>query len=231
MLTSMRVIGINQPIAPSSPSANNSLPRSSSQPAPASKNVAFDLESEGSQLQSPDGRRHQQRRGETSRGYEAEDDSESTLDGRDKRYPTHHPISETESDPEQSARRRKRHRRHRHPDDHHRSHDDDDDDRHHRHSRRSSRNHHPSSSSSARDARPPSPARSDVTVDLPDRFDKEGRRKSERGDDAVADILEDIISGKGPGGKYFKKIFGGGSTDDDDDHDSGGGEDGGDLRS
>lgn len=142
MLTVMRVIGVNQPIAPFSPSPSKSTPRSSSQPAPASKNVAFDLESDSSQIQSPDARRHQ-RRGETNRGYEAEDDSESTLDGRDKRYPTHHPISETESDPEQSARRRKHHGRHHHPDDHHRSHDDDNDDRHHHRSRRSSRNHHP----------------------------------------------------------------------------------------
>lgn len=148
-------------------------------------------------------RRHK-RRGESNRGYEAEDDSESTLDGRDKRYPTHHPISETESDPEQSARRRKVRRRH--PDDR----SSYEDHRPHRSSRRSSRNHHPSS---ARDGDPLSPTDSDATVDLPERFDKEGKRKPERGDDAIADILDDIMSGKGPGGKYFKKIFGG--TDDD----------------
>lgn len=196
------------------------MPRSSSQPAPASKNVAFDLESKSSQVSSPDTRQHQGR-GETGRGYEAEDDSESTLDGRDKRYPTHHPISETESDPEKSARRRSHRRRRHHPDDQHRSRDDDDDDRHHHHHRsshHSSKNHHPST----RQGRPRSPTGSDATVELPDRFDTEGRKKSERGDDAVADILEDIISGKGPGGKYLKKLFGsgGGATDDDGDHDS-----------
>ncbi len=179
------------------------MPRPSSQPPPGAKNVAFDLESENSQISSPDMRR-QKRRGETNRGYEAEDDSESTLDGRDKRYPTHHPVSETESDPEQSSRRRK-HRR-RHPDD--RSYDED---RHNR-SRRSSRNHH----ASAHDG-PLSPTDSEATVDLPDRFDEKGRRKAERGDDAVADMLEDIMSGKGPGGKYFQKIFGGGTDDDNGD--------------
>jgi hypothetical protein len=179
------------------------MPRSSSQPAPAPKNVAFNLDqSESSQLSSPDMRRHK-RRGETNRGYEAEDDSESTLDGRDKRYPTHHPVSETESDPEKSFRRRTHRRRHPHPDDdHHYS---------KRSSRRSSRSHH------HRDGGPLSPADSDATVELPERFDKEGRKKSERGDDAVADMLEDMISGKGPGGKYFKKIFGGAADDSDGD--------------
>lgn len=169
------------------------MPRSSSQPAPASKNVAFDLGSDGSEVSSPDVRRHN-RRGKTSRGYDAEDDSESPLEARDQRYPTHHPISETESDPERSSRRRKQRRRH--PDDppSHRSH-------------RSSRDH-----ASVYD-RPSSPAGSDATVELPDRFDEEGRKKPERGEDVVADILEDFLSGKGLGGKYINRIFGG--TDDD----------------
>ena len=169
--------------------------------------MAFDLGSDGSQLSSPDKRRHK-RRGETNRGYEAEDDSESTADGRDKRYPTHHPISETESDPEKSARHRKSHRRrHHHPDDDHHNHYN------HARPRRSSRNHGDAPSSATRPDRPPSPTGSDTTIVLPDRFDKEGRPKPQRGDDAVADMLEDLISGKGPGGKYFKKIFGG--SDDD----------------
>ena len=155
--------------------------------------MAFDLGSDGSQLSSPDMRRHN-RRGKTSQGYDAEDDSESPLHVRDRRYPTHHPISETESAPEKSTRRRK-HRR-RHP-------DNPSPNRPHRSSRK-----HPS----AYDP-PPSPTESDVTVELPERFDKEGRKKPERGEDVVADLLEDFLSGKGPGGKYFNKIFGG--TDDD----------------
>lgn len=195
------------------------MPRSSSQPPPAPKNVAFDLGSDGSQLSSPDTRRHKRRGGggggETNRGYDAEDDSEATLNGRDKRYPTHHPISETESDPERSARHRKQHRRRYHPDD-----DNDrpyDDGHRHNRSDPSSRTH----PSSARTERPPSPTGSDTTIVLPDRFDEKGRPRPQRGDDAVADMLEDLISGKGPGGKYFKKIFGG--TDDDDEGESGGG--------
>jgi hypothetical protein len=198
--------GVSKPRVPS-PSRWNPppAPRSSSQPPPGSKNVAFDLGSDGSQISSPDIRRHR-RKGETNRGYEAEDDSESTLDGRDKRYPTHHPVEETESDPEQAARRARR-RRPRPNDD--RSHDDH---RHHR-SRRSSRSHHPP----ARDG-PLSPTGSDATVELPDRFDREGRRKPEKGDDPLADMIENMMSGKGPGGKYFKKLFG---SDDDENHSGG----------
>ena len=195
-------VGVNKTRVPSPLPQKQSMPRSSSQPAPGSKNVAFDLGSEGSRMSSPDARRHR-RRGETTRGYEAEDESESTLDGRDKRYPTHHPISETESDPERSAGHTKHRRRHPGND---RSNAD-----HRQHRPRRSSKRQPA----ARDGGRASPAGSDTTIVLPDRFDKEGRKKPERGDDAMADILEDLIAGKGPGGKYFKKIFG--TTDDDDD--------------
>lgn len=70
---------------------------------------------------------------------------------------------------------------------------------------------------------PLSPADSDATVEMPERFDEEGKRKSERGDDAIVDVLEDIFSGKGPGGKYFKKIFGGGGSGDGDGGEGGSG--------
>lgn len=195
VLTTSQPTGVIEPPAPSPPPQPSFVPRSSSQPAPASKNVAFDLGSDGSEFSSPDLRRHR-RRGETSRGYEAEDDSESTLDGRDKRYPTHHPVSETESNPEISTRRRKHHRRQ-------------------REDRRSQRPQPSSRSQPHAHDRSQSPTGSDSTVDLPERFDREGRKKPERGEDLVVDLLEDLLAGKGPGGKYFKKMFGGADDDVD----------------
>lgn len=48
-----------------------------------------------------------------------------------------------------------------------------------------------------------SPAPSDETIDLPERFDKQGRKKPELGDDPVADRLDNILAGKGATGKLF----------------------------
>ena len=53
-----------------------------------------------------------------------------------------------------------------------------------------------------------SPARSDSTEDLPDRFDKDGYWIPERGTDAMADELQDIWAGKGRIGRFFDKIIG-----------------------
>jgi hypothetical protein len=206
ILTDPPATGVKTRRVRSSSSANRSPPRASSQPPLAAKNVAFDLQSEASAVSDADPKRHR-KRGETSRGYEAEHDSDSTIDGRDQRYPTHHPISETESDPEQGSRQRS-HRRRRGTYD-----DDRDHDRHSR-SRLESKSRH-------KDAPPDgplSPTGSDVTVDLPERFDRRGRKKPERGDDAVADFLDQMLSGKGPGGKYLKKLFAGAGGDEGDDH-------------
>lgn len=57
---------------------------------------------------------------------------------------------------------------------------------------------------------PPSPTLSDTTVDLPPRFDQHGRRRPEKGDDPLADALEDMLSGKGAAGRLFSKFTGGG---------------------
>jgi hypothetical protein len=43
------------------------------------------------------------------------------------------------------------------------------------------------------------------TIDLPPRFDELGRRK---GDDPLADKLEDILSGRGTAGKLFSRLAG-----------------------
>ena len=60
-----------------------------------------------------------------------------------------------------------------------------------------------------------SPTSSDATIDLPDRFDEYGRKKPEKGDDPLADKLEDFFSGKGKGGKWLSKILG---EDDEEDN-------------
>ena len=56
------------------------------------------------------------------------------------------------------------------------------------------------------DSRSPSPASSEETIDLPDRFDQNGRRKAEKGDDPIAEKIQEILSGKGSAGKIFKNI-------------------------
>ena len=195
------------------------------------KNVAFDLGSDTSSPLAPADARRQRRRegerggrGETSaRGYEAEDDSESTLDGRDKRYPTHHPVSETESDPEGAAQ----YDRHHHRSSRRRRSTATDDDPRPSHSRddpsssSQQRSHRSSKKHSSRDRDrdrgrdydydhdgPLSPAGSDATINLPDRFDKDGRRKPERGDDAFADIVQDVLAPDGPAPKFIKKFLG-----------------------
>lgn len=65
--------------------------------------------------------------------------------------------------------------------------------------------------------RSPSPTLSDATVDLPPRFDQHGRRRPEKGDDPLADALEDMLSGKGPAGKLFNKFTGALGVSDGDD--------------
>lgn len=79
--------------------------------------------------------------------------------------------------------------------------------------------HHRSASQNDTMMRSPSssPTLSDTTVDLPPRFDQHGRRRPEKGDDPLADALEDMLSGKGPAGRLFSKFTGGalgGGTED-----------------
>ena len=54
--------------------------------------------------------------------------------------------------------------------------------------------------------RTPSPAPSDETIELPARFDEHGRRKPEKGDDPIADKIEEFLAGKGSAGKLFKNL-------------------------
>ena len=51
----------------------------------------------------------------------------------------------------------------------------------------------------------PSSVSSGETIDLPPRFDELGRQK---GDDPLADRLEDILNGRGTAGKLFSRLAG-----------------------
>lgn len=75
------------------------------------------------------------------------------------------------------------------------------------------------------DSRTPSPAPSDETVDLPERFDEEGRPKPETDENPLSDTIQEFLGGKGSVGKMFLTLTdgligsnggggGGGSRDD-----------------
>jgi hypothetical protein len=65
--------------------------------------------------------------------------------------------------------------------------------------------------------RTPSGYESDVTTDLPPRFDRDGNRKPESTGNELADRIQDLLAGKGTAGKLFKGLLegaaGGGSGD------------------
>jgi hypothetical protein len=135
---------------------------------------------------------HRERNGESSRGYGAGDDTDSTPDDyrrgqqgqaalQNQTLPT---SNGTTGEP--SSNRRRRHRR--------------------------SRSHDPSSSTPGPSFSQPRPnvdrnatasPASDETIDLPERFDKYGRKKPEQGEDVLADKLEEFLSGSGLGKKLF----------------------------
>lgn len=71
------------------------------------------------------------------------------------------------------------------------------------------RRHHRAHSQDERKQSPnPAESESDATIDLPDRFDQYGRKKPEKGDDPLADNIEEFLSGKGKGGKWLSKLLG-----------------------
>lgn len=67
--------------------------------------------------------------------------------------------------------------------------------------------------------RSPSPTPSDATIDMPERFDQYGRRKPERGEDPLADTIDDLFRGNGAVGKFLENLtgaLGGGSGENGD---------------
>lgn len=194
-------IAVPPPINTNAPSP----PRSPSQSPPtAPKSVAFDF----SDPEISRDHHRQSRRGSDPRGYET-DDSDSTLDDRRR-------ASQPITSHYRHNSDRDRHRDHRdHHRDHHRDQDRDHDrDRDHDQDRESHRHrrHSTPNASSSRSAPEPiaSPTPSNETIDLPDRFDKDGRRKPVKGEDPLADAFDDLVSGKGPAAKALKGLFGGG---------------------
>ena len=175
--------------------------RSRSQPPPSSprKSVQFsetpeittfsEAPSADSGTQETDNHRHRHHHSH-SRGYEAEDDTNSTVDRRPDR-PRDFEATEDRSD------RRHHHRRRR-------SHDP---------SSSSSRDEIRSRRGDVDRGEPiervTSPADSEATVDLPPRFDEKGRKKAEAGDDALADKFEEILQGKGAAGKVLGNFIDG----------------------
>jgi len=57
--------------------------------------------------------------------------------------------------------------------------------------------------------RTPSGYESDVTTDLPPRFDRDGNRKPESTGNELADRIQDLLAGRGTAGKLFKGLAGG----------------------
>ncbi len=170
--------------------------RSRSQPPPSGrKSVQFaeapqvttvsDTTLGGSEASSPE-RHHERQKHSLSGGYEAGDDTDSTLDQL-RRGAREQPSRSL--DP--GSRDRRHHRRRR------------------SHEPTSSRGEPSSSSRGPELERVTSPADSDATVELPARFDEKGRKKPEPGQDPLADKIEEILAGRGAAGKMFGNFLDG----------------------
>lgn len=192
-------------IPPPQPYLPASTARSTSQPPAHRKSVAFaDAAKNTSNTSSTTIDSSQQsghhRHIDATRGYEAGDDTDSIIDAQrtnrstGRSQPSANSVNAASAAAASSLDPRNGKKRH-----------------HHR--RRSAE---PSTSSGARSApvdtsastsRPPapaaSPAPSDETIDLPERFDKYGRKKPEADEDPSADRLDNILAGKGTTGKLF----------------------------
>ena len=186
--------GLSTPRAHSQPPlANGTHQRSSSQQP--SKSVQFNLDSPTSSR--PSSPEHIRERRQRSR--DRHDRTNNHGDGIDSEHSASFSDDPSISHSASSSSRPHR-RRHHHP-----RHDHDP--------------HHPvvPSNSSANtlvnsaSARSPSPAQSDATEDLPQRFDNKGRRIPEKGEDPLADKVEQLLSGGGGGslGKFMKGFLGG----------------------
>jgi len=173
-----------------------SPPRSRSQPPSSGrKSVQFAEKPEVSTLSdtgpveseasSPERHRHKHKHSH-SRGYEAGDDTDSTPDDQRRSSRDHFARSLDPDSINNGEKRRHHHRR---------------------------RSHEPSSArgdpgSNSRGApldRVASPADSEATVELPDRYDEKGRKIPEAGSDPIADM----IAGKGAAGKIFGNFIDG----------------------
>lgn len=75
----------------------------------------------------------------------------------------------------------------------------------HQHHRNRRHHKHRSSDKHTR-SRDPSPAGSDSTIDLPERFDEHGRPKDEHSTDPLVETIQGLFSGRGGAGDIFKNL-------------------------
>lgn len=143
---------------------------------------------------SPDVSRQRRRHHETNRGYEASDDTD--FSPNDNQRGNHSRDQSTERG---EGRRERNGSRRLKPEDNNYGRRRSSDSRQDKRSSRSSNSKGQSS-----------PDDTDDTVEyLPDRFDDKGRRKSDKGDDPLADKIDEILKGKGAAGKVFGNFMDG----------------------
>jgi hypothetical protein len=184
------------PVPPPQPYYPASTPRSTSQPPVHRKSVAFaeapDVAGNPSSTTIASSQQSgHHRHVDATRGYEAGDDTDSTIDAqrsnRDSARSQAQPLNAASAAAASSLDPRNGKKRH--------------------HSRRRSADPTATTRSAPMNTHGPdpaaSPAPSDETIDLPERFDKNGRKKSQAGDDPAADRLDNILAGKGATGKLF----------------------------
>jgi hypothetical protein len=161
------------------------------------KSVQFNVPpSEG--MNSPDA----QRKANPRQADQDMDYSES--DGHDDRIRTRSELSsDGATKTEHKRRRRRRHRNHDEDIDEH-----ERDDHHSNTQHRRRRRHRSRDPSTHRRTGSPDSVNSTETVELPARFDQEGRKVPERGEDPLADKIEDLFSGKGLAGGILKRLTG-----------------------
>ncbi|KAL9103304.1 MAG: hypothetical protein Q9163_001646 [Psora crenata] len=123
------------------------------------------------------------------------------------------PTSPTPSSPTKIRQRRQRASASSNASHHSSGYDSDDVNSRHRDSGR----RHRRSDKARKDSRSPSPASSNSTIDLPERFDKYGRPLPGTGENDFADKFQEILEGKGSMGRLLKSwgLAGDGSNDDD----------------
>ena len=176
------------PPPPSAPSTPGLHQHSSSSQVPSPPNTGKSVQFDLSQpTQTPEPHSPAVTRRRRRRHHRDNDPMDSSDDSGN--------VTPTEASPEPRSRRRRRHRRH----------------------SVSGGERDDSQAGSALPRRDTSPsASSDTTVDLPPRFDKQGRKIPERGDDPLVDRLNDFLGEGGPGGKWLERIVGvfGGEGDD-----------------
>lgn len=151
----------------------NSRRRSVSQPeSPShSKSVSFDLDGN---TKADKGKSHTHDTAAYGEGYET-DDSDSTIDGNDRNHHRHHhhrhpppPLRDHLSNSYEPTPNTNRH--------------------HHHHHRQTPKSNAVSTRSTTKDS-----SDSEATIDLPDRFDAQGRKLPEEGDDLLADSVEHLL--------------------------------------